>query len=114
MSENVVSTDDAIAVLNRIHATDPEVLPLLIAMRVPCNEALADDPTVQVNMAALFDRPMVHEAGSSTATILPAYEVGLLGIINALFGADEQERGFIAAHYDDEGNLTGFVRTSAS
>lgn len=108
MSENVVSTDDAIAVLNRIHATDPEVLPRLIEMRTLCNEALAADPSVQVGEVPRWDPDR-----KLPARIIVGYEVGLLGIINALFGADEQERGFIAAHYDDEGNLTGFVRTSA-
>ena len=83
--------EDAIEVLNRIHSTDPTVLPQLIAYRVPCNEGLVDDPTVQVG---------VHDGTA---------EVGLLGIINGIFGVDERSWGFIAAIYDDDGVLLGFA-----
>lgn len=83
----------AIDVLNRIHAADPSVLPALIAQRVPCNDAVANDPSVQVMQA---------EDGTLS--------VGLLGIVNGLFGVDAAGSGFIAAEYD-EGHLTGFAWT---
>ena len=60
--------DRAIEVLNRVHQADPTVLPALIEYRVPCNDAVADDPTVQVRGG--YDSPVT---------------VGLLGIINGLF-----------------------------
>lgn len=85
----MTSIAQAVEVLNRIHQADPTVLPALIGHRVPCNEELADDPSVQVG---------VLESG---------YEVGILGVINGLIGANEQV-GFIAAVYDDDGALTHF------
>lgn len=94
----MTTADEAIEVLNRIHAADDTVLPALIAYRVLCNRALADDPTVQVGRVEMPDRSDM-------------WEVGLLGIVNGLFGVDEQSWGFIAAEYDDEKQLTGFVRT---
>ncbi len=87
--------DAAIDLLNRVHAADPTVLPALIAYRVPCNLAVADDPTVQVGK--------INGAEND-------WEVGLLGIINGLFGVQgERAVGFIAAHRDDDGQLTHFV-----
>lgn len=91
--EEQLPADEAIAVLNRIHAADPSVLPALIAHRVPCNETVADDPTVQVGKQG------------------DGWEVGLLGIVNGFFGVDERTWGFIAAVYDDDGVLTHFRRT---
>jgi hypothetical protein len=38
-------------------------------------------------------------------------EVGLLGIINGLFGIDEGGRGYISANYD-KGALVNFQRTT--
>lgn len=90
----------AIEVLNRIHAADPSVLPALIAHRVPCNRAVADDPTVQVGKIDGTD---------------DEWEVGLLGIVNGLYGVQGPKGvGFIAAHYDDEHRLTHFTYNELS
>lgn len=86
--------DTAIEVLNRIHAADPEVLPVLIAQRVKCNEAVAADPTVQVHW---------HEG-------YKCWQVGLLGILNGIYGIQEGGGGYIGAHYDDDGILVEFIR----
>lgn len=90
------AVERAIEVLNRLHAADPTVLPALIAHRVPCNEAAADDPTVQVG----------HIDDDRTK----GCEVGLLGIVNGLFGVQGPKAvGFICAHYDDDHELTHFA-----
>ena len=94
----MTTVDEAIAVLNRIHAADPTVLPALIAYRVPCNRAVADDPTVQVGTSG----------GRTSKLDDPTFEVGLLGVINGIFGVDEQSWG---AEHDDQGKLTRFART---
>lgn len=91
MDEKQVTLTHALSVLNRIHALDPTVMPALIGYRVPCNDALAADPTVQV--------------GSSGEK----YEVGLLGILNGLFGVDENDWGFIYARFDKDKNLIEFT-----
>lgn len=89
-----VNAEHAVRVLNRIHAADPTVLPTLIAHRVECNSTLAADPTVQVGCD--------HAGGP--------YKVGLLGIINGIFGIREPDgSGYIGAEYDDERDLSHFV-----
>ena len=94
----MTTPDEAIDVLNRIHEADPSVLPALIGYRVPCNQELAKDPTVQV--------------GAPPGSPGGPYEVGLLGIINGLFGVDEQSWGFIAmVCAKDDGRLIRFERT---
>jgi hypothetical protein len=68
----------------------------LIAQRVPCNSALADHPTAQV---------AEHEG---------QVKIGLLGVLNALFGTLDDKAGkyagwgIIAAEYDDDGMLVKF------
>lgn len=89
----------AIEVLNRIHHADPTVLPALIEHRVPCNQAVADDPMVQAG-----SRSVAPESND------PPYEVGFLGILNGIFGIDERGWGHIAANYDTTtGRLIEFV-----
>jgi hypothetical protein len=94
-----VSVDDAIAVLNQIHRADPTVMPVLIGHRVPCNRELGDHPTVQVGLIDGADKNDQR------------YEVGLLGILNGIFGVRPGHRGgYIGANYDEpENRLLGFV-----
>ena len=76
--------------LNEMVAADPNVIHRLVEHRIPCNDALAAHPTVQV---------------------VPGNEVGLLGVLNGLIGVDADGWGYLAANFDDTGKLTGFVRT---
>lgn len=87
-----IAVEEAVKVLNRINEADPSVMPTLIRMRVPCNEAVRDDETVQV--------------GSSNGV---DYEVGILGLINGIFGIDENHYGFIYAYMGAEGTVIRFV-----
>jgi hypothetical protein len=96
----MLSVDHAIEVLNRIHQADPTVMPALIFQRVPCNETLADDKTVQVGLIRDPDNPDPRK-----------YEVGILGILNGIFGVDDNGYGFIYANFDDQGNLVDFSST---
>lgn len=95
---NPEAIDQAIEVLNRIHRADSRVLPALIAHRVTCNERVANDPTVQVSVVDIDEDSVM-------------YEVGLLGIVNGLFGVDENNFGFITAYCDENGEITHFGRT---
>ncbi|MES1975734.1 MAG: hypothetical protein V4472_25025 [Pseudomonadota bacterium] len=90
---DMAAIDQALAVLNRIHKADPSVLPTLIAHRVSCNQAVADDPSVQVGKRAADD----------------GWEVGFLGIINGLFGVDASGWGYIAASFNKDHSLEGFA-----
>lgn len=91
--EMPITICDAINALNDMVKTDRATIKNLLSIRIECNEALADHPTVQV----MADN---HK-----------YRVGLLGIINGIFGANDEGIGFIAAEYDDEGKLMGFIPT---
>lgn len=79
--------EKVVNLLNELNKADPRVLKKLIEYRVPCNEKVADHPTVQVS-------PEGDE-----------YVVGLLGILNGLF--DEKER-LLACYDDDSGELLKF------
>ena len=90
---NYVSISQAIELLNSCLTLDRGAVTRLVDCRVQCNERLADHPTVQV--------------GSSKS----GYVVGLLGIINGLFGVDEKGWGGICAVVADDGLIEKFVPT---
>lgn len=92
MRKSSVTVDDAIALLNEAVALDRPAMAALLANRVPCNDALADHPTIQVQ---------AQHGG---------YHVGLLGIINGLFGVDDEGKGPICYVFAD-GHLQGFAKT---
>jgi len=81
-----LSIDEALVVLNRAVKADPEAMEALIENHVPCNQALADDPEIQVRATAGM------------------HSVGMLGILNGLFGIEDKgERagwGIIAAEFE--------------
>ena len=84
-----ISVQEAVEYLNSALELDQDAISKLVGFRVHCNNDLADHPTVQVGPS---------ETGG--------YEVGLLGIINGIFGADEKDWGYIGAEVDLE---TGIV-----
>lgn len=78
-----ISLDETIAYFNELIELDRPALAALVANRVPCNKALADHPTVQ--------------AGAQHG----GFYVGLIGIINGLFGIHENGWGSIAWVFED-------------
>ena len=92
-----MTIDETIAYLNDLLKWDKKAISKLVDTRVPCNDELADHPTCQV--ATIADG------------IYNKCEVGLLGVLNGMFGVDENGRGHIAAEYDDDDNLVSFIRT---
>lgn len=82
-----------VALLQEMIDLDAAAVTALCAARVPCNEALAAHPTVQVG----------GEVGAA--------EVGLLGVLNGLCGAyEEGERagwGAVSVVIDSFGNAIG-------
>lgn len=64
-----ISIDQVLAVLNSMAEADIDAAHAVVGQRVGCNEALADHPTIQVH---------VEDEQAS---------VGLLGLLNGLFGA---------------------------
>ncbi len=94
MIHEQVTLDDTIAFLNSLIKVDEGAVNRLIASRVPCSRDLSMHPTVQ--------------CGEN--------EVGMLGILNGLFGVYGPEAGKkemygpITAHLDG-GKLVKFSRT---
>lgn len=72
MIRESITIDDALEVLNRAVQADPQAMWNLCESRVPCNEILAEDPSIQV---------AVRVEGDHT--------VGLIGILNGLFGEQD-------------------------
>jgi hypothetical protein len=88
-----INIDDAIEALNSMLEADPAAMLALVGSRVPCNEALAEHPTCQVS----------DEDG--------ALSVGLLGVLNGIYGKDSAGWGYIVAELNDGGQLVRFRRT---
>jgi len=79
----MVKAKDAVAFLNEAFEADPKAIAALVDARVPCNERMASHETIQVQE---------NEDKSCS--------VGLLGILNGLFGINHDGRGHIEAFYD--------------
>jgi len=92
MIKETVSIDEVIGLLNELIEIDKPAIAAIIANRVPCNQVMADHPTVQVG---------AQNGG---------FHVGMLGILNGIFGADDKGWGAIAFEFDDDGNLNRVVR----
>ena len=88
-----ITIQETLDLLNGALKDDPEAINNLVDKRVNCNDTLADHPTIQVYSDGKKDF------------------VGLLGILNGLFGVDEKGSGPIAARVDDEDKVLEFVRT---
>lgn len=97
LGDIMTTPEEAIEVLNRIHKADPGVLTALCRFRTPCNSEVADDPTVQVKV--------VKEWGGEYCV------VGLLGIINGIFGTQSDGKGYIGAYYGTDGEISHFGLT---
>jgi hypothetical protein len=102
MSRESVTVDEAISLLNEAIALDTDAMTALVGARVECNRALAGHSTIQTFGPADPDPPAVPPT--------QGYRVGLLGILNGLFGIRENGWGEITARFD-EGRLVCFQRT---
>jgi hypothetical protein len=94
MIKETITIDDAINLLNQIVKMDPVAAKLLLDARVLCNKQLADHETIQVRC----------ENGTC--------RVGILGILNGIFGIQDDGWGPIAAVVEDDGNVVHFQRTT--
>jgi len=94
-----ITVDDVLEVLNRMLKKDREATnKLFLFGQVTCNGELQADPTIQV-------RAYEREGCA------PPPAVGILGVINGLFGVDEEGYGPIALVTDEAcGGIMEFVR----
>jgi hypothetical protein len=95
MIKDTISVEDALAFLNELINYDADALRDLIETRVDCNQKMADHPTIQV-----WARPG------------QPFQLGVLGLINGLFGADNEGWGPIAACFDVVCQVHGKVEGS--
>lgn len=92
-----MTVDEVIAFLNSLLAIDPEAIKNLMWHRVRCNGSMADHPSVQVSAYPDKNKPAV----------------GLLGILNGMFGIDEEGWGQIVVMSDDKTeDIIKFYKTS--
>lgn len=97
MWKRAVALDETIEFLNELLDLDPVAVRALVEQRVSCNKALAEHPTVQT-----WSPPSANGVNY----------VGLLGILNGLFGVDDAGGGPITAVFtDDSITLQKFVRS---
>jgi len=89
-----VTIIETVKFLNELVELDPVAINAIFSMHIGCTKAMADHPTVQVGVLAQ-----------------DYFTVGLIGILNGLFGADEYQWGHISADIDD-GKITGFTLLS--
>lgn len=96
MVKESITIQDALDLLNEIVEKDKACAKALLNARVPCNQAIAEHPTIQV-----------HAYDGNPPT------VGLIGFLNGLFGIDDETgMGALAASvYPDNGDVCEFVRT---
>lgn len=88
----VCTPESAVLVLNGCLELDREAVTRLVSFRTECNRGLADHPAVQV----------MAKPGEP-------FKVGLLGVLNGLFGTLPDGWGFIQAHFDeDSGQILRF------
>ena len=90
-----VTLEHALEILNQAVAADSRAMTYLLASRVQCNHQLSDHPTIQCG----------KDHCGKVAT------VGLLGILNGIFGKREDGYGHITAVLKDGGDVSGFVET---
>jgi len=90
LHQKTITPHDVVALLNEAVKLDPVAMHALVEARVPCNKALADHPTIQVSA---YD----ELTGEPTPNW---FKVGILGILNGLFGTDSAGWGYITANFD--------------
>ena len=95
MFKSSVTVEEVVEFLNQMLALDPDCVLNLIKARVLCNDVIADHPTIQVNGDAV--------TGITT--------VGILGVLNGIFGTHEDGFGPITAVFDDDAGLVRFKLT---
>lgn len=94
MIKEAITPQEVVDLLNDALNKDPEAVTALVYQRIPCNRSLAEHQSIQV------DEKKVGQ-----------YEVGLLGIINGLFGTHENGQGPITALSKGGREITKFMLT---
>jgi len=90
MLKKQVKPKEVIAYLNRLLKTDRLAIETLFNIRVLCNDRMAKHPTVQVGKFS------------------QKYAVGIIGIVNGMFGVDSNKWGCIAMDLNKSNKIKKF------
>ena len=98
LKASTVTPQAAVEFLNQLNRLDPRTMYQLCAgtLRAHCNEAMANHPTVQCLDLQACVMPSGYPRSGHR------YEVGLVGILNGLFGVDQFKYGPIVMVFDSE------------
>lgn len=101
MSNFIVSAEQAVKILNEAFQADPEAIRRMIYSPVTVNDQIANHPTIQVGQKKKPGRTAIGPDGIFE---LPSNEtvstLGVIGLLNGIFGIDENGQGPIASLYD--------------
>lgn len=90
-----VTPQEVCDLLNELLKLDYDCVRKLLSYREVCNELVANHPTVQVQ----------QHSGDEFPT------VGIVGILNGLFGTTEEGMGALCYEIEDDGTILGFKLT---
>jgi len=94
-----ISPSVVVTYLNELIEADCDAVKALVQYRVPTNQNMMDHPSICVMADSDEDGNPVNPV------------VGLLGVINGLVGIGEGGWHYIAAEFDEDGNLHRFLET---
>ena len=106
MGDPMKDVDDVIALLNEALALDRVAVTDLFGKRVWCNRQLADHPTIQVGGVDLSREIM----GTGPLSLARPHCVGVLGLLNGLFGV-AGDWGVLEMVFGDDDLIERFKRT---
>ena len=107
---NKQCVENAVKVLNEALSADSEALHALYFARVVVNDKLASHPSIQVG--PIDNNSFYRGQLLNRSTEEPeSNHMGLLGLINGLFGVDDDGYGFITAVCEDDGRIKHFAVT---
>ena len=92
---NREAVEHAIRVLNEALASGPDAMHQFIHMGVPVHLSLAEHPSIQVGKSLIAPKD-------------GDYVMHPLGLINGLFGVDDNEWGYIYMTQSDAGEILSF------
>lgn len=87
-----VTARNVVSLLNEALKLDPKCIEKLVSNRVRCNDSIAAHPTIQV-----------HRYKKDKF-----YSVGIIGILNGIFGIRKDKMGAICVEFDDNDKLVKF------
>jgi hypothetical protein len=96
MIKKSVTAKDICSLLNELLEKDSSFVKNLMEVHVPCNEDIANHPTVQVR--GYNEYPNVHTCG-------------IMGLINGILGIREDGFGALCYEIDEAGNIVEFKET---